>query len=1107
MTNESDSDQEASERKTGKYLLMTRPDSTESFNDIFKEGSNTVNDIFVINSNTAIVIEDLLVSIQLEHLKTLQLPGCKLEKLSDNCFDKLQLVSLGLQNNSLSYLPISLFKMETLKTLKLDYNKLSHLPDEIGELKNLTTLSCDGQKLEALPRTLSNLEQLKILSFNNNMIDNIFVVAELTSLETLRCKRNKIDQLPKKLEKLQKLFSLDISYNPLKSIPHTMLDLVKRLVHFEYYSALLRPKHVIYDKRQLVAHLEVQSFLLQTSAVRNQRDANIMFVGDSLCGKHALISALSSEKGVAKEAPTQNITHFNLTNDKETIHVSGFSLSNTILNPFLKNAVMDLYVLTFDLSSFEAQQNSPHIFARYLNRLQLWLETLFELAPLKPVILVGTKADVVKNPERLWECLERLLDEGRDKHMEYYYDCDHPHCLLCNEKGSAQRVTMERSKQNKMGFVDLANIENRSTPNGHIPNAENGNGQLRMPHIIGYFEVNCIKLLPKESKNGNTSINLVKEAIVRAIRNSAVSGIPPEWLNCLERLHKRKQVSNNPIMSIQDVNTIASGLGIQDDHIPVMLQYFHDRAMLVYFPVDEILSQFIVVDPGWFIRVLDLVLTDLDESRYTAPDLIAKWQEHSLATNVSNDQPEKVTSWLGRALIKMNVCVALPSITDKPFYLVPNNLEIGYPNSDIWPDDPDSSEKQLSVEFDLANPSAGVFSELVVTLLRRGAERLEIIASPSPLIHCHGILFYSALDFGSCNLCSKICTNWRNESEEESDDDVLHKVFIQLMPHLTTMRLTCRGPRPCCVTDAVTQFLWNHLDIDGSDGTKTYSPFESDGMYILCPKCVLTKQVEPVRFPVDELNASVKAICNKWHNLGSWSRVIKGGYQTEAHPLRSLGNLPPGEHPRLAVILPPSTETSKIEWCLRSKMNFLEGFEVHFLCEYPSSWHLPDSPGFKLTPTEKGAKPHDCLVRISHLALATTQVVCGGIEMPTNMPVVSMVITNLIKMCDYLRFVDQNISDTVQWFANNRDKVLNLLTKCIANVHNPFPDLFFKAGTAMPVENIYRLPTGTTRHELGKFLRVDSSSGRFGCLRPLCIKNEIRWLCDGHYNEMKNIAG
>jgi len=123
--------------------------------------------------------------------------------------------------------------------------------------------------------------------------------------------------------------------------------------------------------------------------------------------------------------------------------------------------------------------------------------------------------------------------------------------------------------------------------------------------------------------------------------------------------------------------------------------------------------------------------------------------------------------------------------------------------------------------------------------------------------------------------------------------------------------------------------------------------------FLLCPKCVLLRHARPERIQYQCMTARRKAICSRWHNLGSWSRAVTGDYRYSTvdlhhHLQSSLTSLPDYEHPRLVLVLPPSHAVSVRDWYMFARLRFLEGFEAHFLCENPAYWHLTDDTGYRL---------------------------------------------------------------------------------------------------------------------------------------------------------------
>ena len=123
---------------------------------------------------------------------------------------------------------------------------------------------------------------------------------------------------------------------------------------------------------------------------------------------------------------------------------------------------------------------------------------------------------------------------------------------------------------------------------------------------------------------------------------------------------------------------------------------------------------------------------------------------------------------------------------------------------------------------------------------------------------------------------------------------------------------------PCCTMKAVLNFLELYLDdvpddqtSGGSEASTTSSDraslnslpasaaastaqtgsassgagagldFDDDERqyFLLCPKCVLLRHARPERIQYQCMTARRKAICSRWHNLGSWSRAVTGDYR------------------------------------------------------------------------------------------------------------------------------------------------------------------------------------------------------------------------------------
>jgi len=78
-----------------------------------------------------------------------------------------------------------------------------------------------------------------------------------------------------------------------------------------------------------------------------------------------------------------------------------------------------MYLLLVDLTSLELHNGSQHLIARHVTRLLTWLQTLYELSPETPVLLVGTHAEQVRavSFHDIWRIVQELLDQGLNKEI------------------------------------------------------------------------------------------------------------------------------------------------------------------------------------------------------------------------------------------------------------------------------------------------------------------------------------------------------------------------------------------------------------------------------------------------------------------------------------------------------------------------------------------------------------------------------------------------------------------------------------------------------------------------------------------------------------------
>lgn len=88
------------------------------------------------------------------------------------------------------------------------------------------------------------------------------------------------------------------------------------------------------------------------------------------------------------------------------------------------------------------------------------------------------------------------------------------------------------------GFVDLT-VPQEGMTNGHLHGAGGDStppGRLKLPHIIGYYEIDSRKNLPKDAKKSNLSLDQLKAAIVRLTMGSPEDGIPLSWMSFIQHV-------------------------------------------------------------------------------------------------------------------------------------------------------------------------------------------------------------------------------------------------------------------------------------------------------------------------------------------------------------------------------------------------------------------------------------------------------------------------------------------------------------------------------------------------------------------------------------------
>lgn len=349
--------------------------------------------------------------------------------------------------------------------------------------------------------------------------------------------------------------------------------------------------------------------------------------------------------------------------------------------------------------------------------------------------------------------------------------------------------------------------------------------------------------------------------------------------------------------------------------------------------------------------------------------------------------------------------------------------------------------------------------------------------------------------------------------ELEGCEDVVHKVRISMKQNMESVCVFVRGAKPCCAMKAVLNFIDLHFDDtpdDDTDCSKLHSTtadtassfsshtassslspstsilYSSDGLgsmaslnhgahsssdrlesgqeeedkssFVMCHKCILLRNLQPSKVTYHCASPNRKTLNKRWNYCRSGAqKTLSSGVLFEVPSSTVLTILPDYEHPRLVLILPPSTQATSKEWYLFSKTGFLEGLEVHFLCEYTAYWHLTEDLGHKIYKNNplSNVKSSADLSKLVDLALSLVQVIQGIPEHQNNVRLVSPIVPYLIQTYDYLKSGDlysqnaqasQNkaLSDPTSWLLKNKDRVVTMLSKVLTSAGDGMPDLYFK---------------------------------------------------------------
>ena len=132
---------------------------------------------------------------------------------------------VGFSARNLQLLSPLLCSLTPLRQLNLINMQLQFLPQSLSTLTRLTGISLEGNALSAMPPVVAHWPQLAVLQLVGNRIcPNSPLPGGLTALTRLGLKANGMNAFPMATLGLASLRELDVSYNPIGSLPGALQE-------------------------------------------------------------------------------------------------------------------------------------------------------------------------------------------------------------------------------------------------------------------------------------------------------------------------------------------------------------------------------------------------------------------------------------------------------------------------------------------------------------------------------------------------------------------------------------------------------------------------------------------------------------------------------------------------------------------------------------------------------------------------------------------------------------------------------------------------------------------------------------------------------------------